>query len=83
MKREVMDEAQLISLVRRAQRGDRSAFGELAAGYQSAVFAIVLRRLRNRAEAAADPATPEVSVGTKAKVAEGAYVRGGKNPDGE
>ncbi|MFO1094362.1 MAG: sigma-70 family RNA polymerase sigma factor [Planctomycetaceae bacterium] len=52
MKREVMDEAQLISLVRRAQRGDRSAFGELAAGYQSAVFAIVLRRLRNRAEAA-------------------------------
>ena len=47
-----MDEAQLISLVRRAQRGDRSAFGELAACYQSAVFAIVLRRLRNRSEAA-------------------------------
>lgn len=35
-----------------------------------------------RAEAAADPATLEVSVDTKAKVAEGAYVRGGKNPDG-
>jgi len=47
-----MDEAQLISLVRRAQRGDRSAFGELAACYESAVFAIVLRRLRNRSEAA-------------------------------
>ena len=31
---------------------------------------------------AADPATLEVSVDTKAKVAEGAYVRGGKNPDG-
>ena len=41
--RDVMDESQLISLVRRAQRGDRSAFGELAAAYQSAVFAIVLR----------------------------------------
>ena len=35
-----------------------------------------------RAAAAADPATLEVSVDTKAKVAEGAYVRGGKNPDG-
>ena len=51
-KREVMEEAQLISLVRRAQSGDRSAFGELAASYESAVFAIVLRRLRNRSEAA-------------------------------
>jgi RNA polymerase sigma-70 factor (ECF subfamily) len=47
-----MEEAQLISLVHRAQQGDRCAFGELAASYQSAVFAIVLRRLRNRAEAA-------------------------------
>ncbi|MBL8851890.1 MAG: sigma-70 family RNA polymerase sigma factor [Planctomycetaceae bacterium] len=47
-----MEEAQLILLVRRAQNGDRSAFGELAACYQSAVFAIVLRRLRNRSEAA-------------------------------
>jgi hypothetical protein len=35
-----------------------------------------------RAAAAADPGTLEVSVDTKAKVAEGAYVRGGKNPDG-
>jgi len=47
-----MEEAQLISLVLRAQRGDRFAFGELAAHYESAVFAIVLRRLRNRSEAA-------------------------------
>lgn len=47
-----MDESLLISLVCRAQRGDRSAFGELAAHYESAVFAIVLRRLRNRSEAA-------------------------------
>lgn len=35
-----------------------------------------------RAAAAADPGALEVSVDTKAKVAEGAYVRGGKNPDG-
>jgi hypothetical protein len=35
-----------------------------------------------RAETAADPGALEVSVDTKAKVAEGAYVRGGKNPDG-
>jgi hypothetical protein len=35
-----------------------------------------------RAAAAGDPATLEVSVDAKAKVAEGAYVRGGKNPDG-
>jgi len=35
-----------------------------------------------RAEAAADPGSPEISVDTKAEVAEGAYVRGGKNPDG-
>lgn len=35
-----------------------------------------------RAEARADPGTLEISADTKAKVAEGAYVRGGKNPDG-
>lgn len=35
-----------------------------------------------RAEAAADPGALEVSVDTKATVAEGAYVRGGTNPDG-
>lgn len=35
-----------------------------------------------RAAAAADPGSLEISVDTKAKVAEGAYVRGGKNPDG-
>ena len=34
-----------------------------------------------RAEAGADPGALEVSVDTKAKVAEGAYARGGKNPD--
>lgn len=47
----LMDETQLCTLVRRAQSGDRAAFGELASAFQPAVFAIVLRRLRNRAEA--------------------------------
>lgn len=35
-----------------------------------------------RKEAAADPGTLEISVDTKAKVAEGDYARGGKKPDG-
>lgn len=34
-----------------------------------------------REEARGDPAVLEISVDTKAKVAEGAYARGGKNPD--
>ena len=34
-----------------------------------------------RADARADPGVPEISVDTKATVAEGAYVRGGRNPD--
>jgi hypothetical protein len=34
-----------------------------------------------RGEAAADPGTLEISMDTKAKVALGDYVRGGKNPD--
>jgi Rhodopirellula transposase DDE domain len=35
-----------------------------------------------REQARADPATLEISMDTKAKVALGEYVRGGKNPDG-
>ena len=35
-----------------------------------------------RDEARADPGTLEISMDTKAKVAVGDYVRGGKNPDG-
>jgi Rhodopirellula transposase DDE domain len=35
-----------------------------------------------REEVRDDPATLEISMGTKAKVALGDYVRGGKNPDG-
>jgi hypothetical protein len=45
-----------------------------------AVFANVAAA-RDRARD--DPGTLEISVDTKAKVAEGAYVRGGKNPDGQ
>ncbi len=43
-----------------------------------AIFADV-RAVREQARA--DPATLEISMDTKAKVALGAYVRGGKNPD--
>lgn len=41
----------LNALVERAREGDRQAFGELAEQFESVVFAIVLRRLRNRSEA--------------------------------
>ena len=41
----------LITLVERAREGDRQAFGQLVEQFESVVFAIVLRRLRNRAEA--------------------------------
>ncbi len=46
-----MEEFELIELVRLAQCGDRFAFGELITQFEPVVFAIVLRRLRNRAEA--------------------------------
>ena len=41
----------LDNLVRQAQSGDRSAFGELAVQFERTVFAIVLRKLHNRSEA--------------------------------
>ncbi|SFH62288.1 RNA polymerase sigma factor [Planctomicrobium piriforme] len=47
----MIDETELLNLVERARLGDRDAFGMLAREYETAVFAIVLRRLRNRAEA--------------------------------
>jgi len=47
----MMNEMQILDCVRRAQDGDRDAFGELAKQFESTVFAIVLRRLRNRSEA--------------------------------
>ena len=46
-----MEDTQLINLVRQAQAGSREAFGELVRSHEPAVFGIVLRRLRNRAEA--------------------------------
>jgi len=47
----MIDEAELLTLVAQAQAGNRDAFGKLVTEYESAVFAIVLRRLRNRSEA--------------------------------
>ncbi|MCA9075613.1 MAG: sigma-70 family RNA polymerase sigma factor [Planctomycetaceae bacterium] len=46
-----MEDTQLISLVQAAQRGDREAFGELVTEFEPTVFAMTLRRLRNRSEA--------------------------------
>ncbi|MDA1017192.1 MAG: sigma-70 family RNA polymerase sigma factor [Planctomycetota bacterium] len=46
-----MDEQRIISLVTLAQTGNRDAFGELAVAFESSVFSVALRRLRNRAEA--------------------------------
>jgi RNA polymerase sigma-70 factor (ECF subfamily) len=46
-----MDEFQIKELVIRAQAGDRDAFGRLAVEFDSMVFSVALRRLRNRAEA--------------------------------
>jgi len=43
---------EVIQLVQRAQTGDRWAFGELVNRFESSVFAVALRRLRNRTEAA-------------------------------
>ncbi len=42
---------EVLQLVRSAQAGDRDAFGRLVVRFEPAVFAIVLRRLRNRSEA--------------------------------
>jgi len=47
----MLDEIETTSLVLRAQRGNREAFGELAREYESAVYSICFRRLRNQAEA--------------------------------
>jgi RNA polymerase sigma-70 factor (ECF subfamily) len=46
-----MEEFELILLVQAAQCGDREAFGGLVVQFERDVFAIVLRRLRNRSEA--------------------------------
>ncbi len=46
-----MEDTQLINLVQRAQQGDRDAFGQLITEFEPTVFAMTLRRLRNRSEA--------------------------------
>ena len=46
-----MDEQLMVTLVRRAQCGDREAFGQLAAQFEGTVFSTAMRRLRNRSEA--------------------------------
>ncbi len=46
-----LDRSQITSLVRRAQQGDRTAFGQLFEQFERTVFAIALRRLRHFDEA--------------------------------
>ncbi len=42
---------EILSLVQRAQAGDRSAYGELVERFQPTVYAVALAKLRNPAEA--------------------------------
>jgi len=46
-----MSQQQTISLIWRAQQGNRQAFGRLVEQFEPTVFGTVLRRLRNRSEA--------------------------------
>ena len=48
---ENLDNALVAALVRRAQAGDRDAFGALVERYERSVFATALRRLRDYSEA--------------------------------
>ncbi|MFN0053861.1 MAG: RNA polymerase sigma factor [Planctomycetales bacterium] len=47
----VMNDIELIDLVDRARNGDREAFDQIVIRTEGMVFAVVLRRLRNRSEA--------------------------------
>lgn len=47
-----MEASEYIPIVLDAQAGSRAAFGQLVEQFESTVFAIALRRLRNHAEAA-------------------------------
>lgn len=64
----MLDETELLSFVLRAQQGNREAFGRLAQEYESAVYAICFRRLRNQAEAA--EVTQEVFLRAMRKLAQ-------------
>src|SRR5262245_3067085 len=46
-----MNDTEIFELVRLAQAGNRDAFNQLVQRTESMVFAVVLRRLRNRSEA--------------------------------
>jgi RNA polymerase sigma-70 factor, ECF subfamily len=48
---ETQDSSELLTLVLAAQTGDRAAFGELVTRFESSVFAVACRRLRNHTEA--------------------------------
>ena len=48
----MMEDTRMIELVRLAQGGDREAFGELMVAFESTVFSIVMRRLRDYADTA-------------------------------
>ncbi|WP_437192978.1 RNA polymerase sigma factor [Planctomicrobium sp. SH527] len=47
----MIEDCEQLGLVRKAQSGDRDAFGRLVTEYEAVVFAIAFRRLRNRSEA--------------------------------
>ncbi len=47
-----MNEIEILQTVLQAQSGNRDAFGRLVTQFESSVFAVVYRRLRNSAEAA-------------------------------
>jgi RNA polymerase sigma-70 factor (ECF subfamily) len=47
-----MQDTELITLVRLAQGGDREAFGSLVGEFEPMVYGVIMRRLRNTAEAA-------------------------------
>lgn len=46
-----MTDTQLTTLVRQAQAGSRSAFGKIVQTFETIIYAVVMRRLRNDAEA--------------------------------
>ena len=52
MRKPIVETTILREFVLRAQSGSRDAFNQLVEHFEPTVFAIVLRRLRNRAEAA-------------------------------
>lgn len=47
----MMEDTQIISLVLLSQQGDREAFGKLASAFETTVFCIVSRRVRDSADA--------------------------------